>query len=71
MPLKTPLTIYSVVTEIAIEKCYFDPQFVSGMCDPKTVTQDDATKGKWVRVEPDLNRETSMSYLVSMSRRGS
>ena len=53
------------VTEIGIEKCYIDPGFVPGMCDPSTVTQDDAIKGKWVRVAPDLNRETSMTYLVS------
>ena len=53
------------VTEIAIEKCYIDPAFVSGLCDPSTVTQDDAIKGKWVRVAPDLNQETSMTYLVS------
>ena len=53
------------VTEIGIEKCYIEPGFVRGMCDPSTVTQDDAIKGKWVRVAPDLNRETSMTYLVS------
>jgi hypothetical protein len=29
------------------------------------MTQDDAIKGKWVRVGPDLNMETSMTYLVS------
>ena len=40
------------------------------MCDPHTVTEDDAIKGKWVRVGPDLNQETSMTYLVSLPSRG-
>ena len=53
------------MTEIAIEKCYIDPQYVSGVCEPRTVTQDDAIKGKWVRVGVDMNAETSMTYLVS------
>ena len=57
------------MTEIGIEKCYIDPGFVRGMCDPPTVTQDDAIKGKWVRVGPDLNQETSMTYLVSTQSR--
>lgn len=59
-----------VVTEIAIEKCYVDPQFVTGMCEPPSTTEDDAIKGKWVRVGPDLNAGTSMSYLVSLSTQG-
>ena len=59
---------FRAVTEIAIEKCYIDPDFVRGLCDPTTVTQDDAIKGKWVRVGPDLNEETSMTYLVSLFR---
>ena len=58
------------MAEIAIEKCFIDPGFVRGMCDPTTVTEDDAIKGKWVRVEPDLNQETSMTYLVSLPNRG-
>jgi hypothetical protein len=33
------------------------------------VTQDNAVKGKWVRVAPDLNQETSMTYLVSTRSR--
>ena len=40
------------------------------MCDPSSVTEDDAIKGKWVRLEPDLNQETSMTYLVSLPSRG-
>ena len=58
------------MAEIAIERCFIDPGFVRGMCDPTTVTQDDAFKGKWVRVEPDLNQETSMTYLVRLFGRG-
>jgi len=59
------------VAEITIEKCFIDPGFVRGMCDPSSVTEDDAIKGKWVRLEPDLNQETSMTYLVSLPSRGS
>ena len=39
------------------------------MCDPSTITEDDSIKGKWVRVGPDLNQETSMTYLVSLLSR--
>ena len=62
----TAYGLLCTVSEIAIEKCYIEPEFMRGMCDPKTVTQDDAIKGKWVRVGPDLNQETSMTYLVSL-----
>ena len=60
---------FRAVAEITIEKCFINPEFVSGLCDPKTITQDDAIKGKWVRVGPDLNEETSMTYLVSQYSR--
>lgn len=53
------------MTEIAIEKCYIDPDWATGVCEPSTTTEDDAIKGKWVRVTRDLNVETSMTYLVS------
>lgn len=71
VPFTVLLMLYSAVAEIAIEKCYIDPEFVRGMCEPKTVTQDDAIKGKWVRVGPDLNQETSLTYLVSVPSRNS
>ena len=55
---------FHIVAEIAIEKCFIDPELVRGMCVPHSATHEDAVKGKWVRVGPDLNQETSMTYLV-------
>lgn len=37
---------------------------MSNMCKPATTNQDDALKGKWVRVSPDLNKQAGVTYLV-------
>ena len=53
------------VTEITIEKCIFPPS-LSYLCGPKTTAEQDAIKGKWVRVERDLNMESGLWSLVSI-----
>ena len=61
----------TTLTEIAIKKCYIDPEFVCGICNLKTVTQGEAIKGKLVCVVPDLNQETLMTYFMSLPSHGS
>lgn len=55
------------MTELAIEKCLF-PSALSYMCYPKSTPEQDAIKGKWVRVERDVN---TMSGLYSLVRAAS
>ena len=56
----------SLVTEITIEKCLY-PSALSSLCYPKTTPEQDAIKGKWVRVERDLNAQSGLWSLVSCS----
>ena len=51
------------VSEITVVRCMWDTRFVD-MCSP-SASAEDAIKGKWVRVERDLNRQTGMWHLVS------
>ena len=53
------------VTEITIEKCLFPPG-LSDLCWPKSTAEADAIKGKWVRVERDLNSVSGLWYLVRL-----
>lgn len=39
------------------------------MCEPETSIEQDAIKGKWVRVDRDLNKETGVWTLVSSPSR--
>jgi hypothetical protein len=53
------------VTEVAVQSCLMDPHFVYGnFCEPPTTPEDDAIKGKWVRVDNDLNAQAGMYWLV-------
>jgi hypothetical protein len=54
-----------VVSEIAIERCMGSSLFAS-LCFPHTTTEEDAMKGKWVRVERDLNRQLGLWQLVCL-----
>lgn len=53
------------VSEIAITKCFVPPGLVGKMCEPPTTVEQDAIKGKWVRVDRDLNKEVGVWSLVS------
>ena len=56
-----------VVSEIDVRPCYFDPWFMpsytADLCGPSTTKEQDAMKGKWVRVDRNLNAQ-GMSFLV-------
>ncbi|KAJ2934881.1 hypothetical protein H1R20_g2293, partial [Candolleomyces eurysporus] len=45
------------LSEISVTRCYVDPDMADDICAPGTTKEMDAIKGKWVRVEPNLNRE--------------
>jgi hypothetical protein len=55
------------MTEITVMPCFFPPWIYPRLCSPKTTPEDDKLKGKWVRVERDLNMKSGLWYLVSMS----
>lgn len=57
------------IAEVSLEQCYINPDYFPRLCDPPTTTQDDAVKGKWVRVRPDLNRQGGWTYLNIYYRR--
>jgi hypothetical protein len=55
------------VSEIAIEYCAVPPHMAIGtMCRPSTTKEEDGIKGNWVRVEGNLNAQTSIFFLVSL-----
>ncbi|KAG6837346.1 hypothetical protein H0H93_010948 [Arthromyces matolae] len=55
------------LSEIAVTECRFDPSLAEGLCAPDSNSEQDAIKGKWVRVPRDLNLEGGYisSYLAS------
>lgn len=63
--LLIPTYAYYLVSEITVIRCMFASQWAD-MCAPKSSKEDDAIKGKWVRVEPDLNIQAGMWHLVSL-----
>ncbi|KZT52988.1 Metallo-dependent phosphatase [Calocera cornea HHB12733] len=62
LPQKTGLT------ELTIESCIFNPVTME-FCNPYSSPAADATRGKWVRVETDLNWKTGLWYLNLYYRR--
>lgn len=56
---------WRVVSEIAITRCMVNPSISGEMCAPASTSEKDAIKGKWVRVERNLNMQSGMWYLVS------
>ncbi|KAI0315885.1 Metallo-dependent phosphatase [Amylostereum chailletii] len=55
------------LSEIMVVRCMWDSRFVD-MCSPAP-SSDDAIKGKWVRVDRDLNRQAGMWHLYLYYRR--
>ncbi len=57
------------MSEIHITECMVDPFFVPyiapDLCYPSTTKQDDALKGKWVRVERNLKEQLGFKSIVS------
>ncbi|EIM92818.1 Metallo-dependent phosphatase [Stereum hirsutum FP-91666 SS1] len=56
------------LSEIMIVRCMFASQWAE-MCAPKSSKEDEAIKGKWVRVDPDLNIQSGMWHLNVYYRR--
>ena len=54
------LVIDFPVSEIAISQCFIDPDAVGKMCEPGSTSEQDAMKGRWVRVPRNLNMEGSI-----------
>ncbi|KAI9064007.1 Metallo-dependent phosphatase [Trametes sanguinea] len=61
------------LSEIHITECVFDPWFVpsiaADICDPPSTKEDDALKGKWVRVDRNLKEQIGMKSLNVYYRR--
>ncbi|KAJ6518748.1 Metallo-dependent phosphatase-like protein [Mycena sanguinolenta] len=45
------------LSEIALTRCFVNPRLEGGLCDPPSTSQEDAIRGKWVRVDRNLNYE--------------
>ncbi|OBZ66763.1 putative inactive purple acid phosphatase 29, partial [Grifola frondosa] len=61
------------LSEIHITECMIDPWFVPNIaadfCYPSTTKEDDALKGKWVRVDRNINEQMSVKNLNVYYRR--
>ncbi|KZV63009.1 Metallo-dependent phosphatase [Peniophora sp. CONT] len=56
------------LTEITIERCMWSSSMID-LCSPHSSADEDATKGKWVRVDRDLNLQAGMWHLFIYYRR--
>ncbi|KIK90771.1 hypothetical protein PAXRUDRAFT_831401 [Paxillus rubicundulus Ve08.2h10] len=57
------------LSEITITRCIVTPELVGDLCAPETTIEQDAIKGKWVRVERDLNLQSGIWALNMYYRR--
>ncbi|OJA13538.1 hypothetical protein AZE42_07319 [Rhizopogon vesiculosus] len=57
------------ISEIDISRCMMPTAFAGNLCDPQSTPEDDAIKGKWVRVERDLNKQSGLWTLNIYYRR--
>ncbi|KAI0642441.1 Metallo-dependent phosphatase [Trametes meyenii] len=61
------------LSEIRITECMFDPFIIPSiaaeLCDPPSTKEEDALKGKWVRVERNLKEQLSTKSLNIFYRR--
>lgn len=49
--------VINVVSEISITRCMVNPGLTGDICAPDTTREQDAIKGKWVRVDRNVNVE--------------
>ncbi|KIM83051.1 hypothetical protein PILCRDRAFT_819843 [Piloderma croceum F 1598] len=56
------------LSEISVQRCMFGP-FMAQLCYPPSTPEQDAIKGKWVRVNKDLNRQSGLWHLNIYYRR--
>lgn len=61
------------MSEITVTRCVVDPEIAGSLCFPDSTSEQDAIKGKWVRVEPNLNMQTGLvaGWLVGTTTHGS
>ncbi|KAF5362132.1 hypothetical protein D9756_002488 [Leucocoprinus leucothites] len=59
------------LSEIVVTQCRVNPDMAPSLCTPHSTSEQDAIKGKWVRVEPNLNMEAGFvsGYLNIYYRR--
>lgn len=57
------------LTEIAVRSCYLPAWLSPTSCKPPSTPEEDKLKGRWVRVERDLNAKTGLWYLYAYYRR--
>ena len=55
------------LTEVTVMPCFFPPWIYPRLCSPPTTPEEDKLKGRWVRVERDLNVKSGLWYLVSLA----
>ncbi|KIP02828.1 hypothetical protein PHLGIDRAFT_122109 [Phlebiopsis gigantea 11061_1 CR5-6] len=78
-PASLPLDVWDPLmahntgfSEIDVRPCYFDPwympSYTADLCGPSTTKEQDAMKGKWVRVDRNLNVQ-GISFLNVYYRR--
>ncbi|ETW79354.1 hypothetical protein HETIRDRAFT_64651 [Heterobasidion irregulare TC 32-1] len=56
------------LSQISVQRCMVDMR-VGDLCSPASSKEEDAIKGKWVRVAPDLNLQSGMWHLHVYYRR--
>ncbi|KAF7430650.1 hypothetical protein PC9H_006359 [Pleurotus ostreatus] len=57
------------ISEITISRCMVSPSMAGDICTPYTTSADDSHKGKWVRIDRNLDRESGAWYLHIYYRR--
>jgi len=71
LPLDTyaPLLPHDTgLSEITVQRCMMG-NFMAQLCYPHSTAEQDAIKGKWVRVDKDLNRQSGLWHLNIYYRR--
>ncbi|GAA5994980.1 uncharacterized protein JCM10292_004466 [Rhodotorula paludigena] len=61
-PSTTPLT------ELQVKSCVLSPGLYD-MCSPTSPAKEDATRGKWERIDRDINKRAGIYYLYIYARR--
>ncbi|BGP44800.1 Phosphatase dcr2 [Rhodotorula kratochvilovae] len=55
-------------TELQVKTCVLSPGLYD-MCSPTSSAKEDATKGKWERIDRDVSRKAGIKYLYIYARR--
>ncbi|GAA6050487.1 hypothetical protein JCM3770_002620 [Rhodotorula araucariae] len=64
-PLEADTTPF---TELQVKTCVLSPGLYD-MCSPTSSAKEDATKGKWERIDRDVSRKAGIKYLYIYARR--